>query len=159
MKERIKKLRKELNLTQQEFAEKIKISRNNIATYETGKSNPSDGTINLICRTFHVNEEWLRSGVGEMFLPQEEFNLLDDPSLDNMDKEILKIYVSLPQDLRDALKEITKRFAAAFIEKPAPEKPDALSDEEWELIKKRRYEQHINIVEGGIDNKGGTIHF
>lgn len=66
MKDRIKKLRKELDLTQQEFADKLGIKRNTVATYETGKSNPSDAAVLLICKTFNVNEEWLRIGTGEM---------------------------------------------------------------------------------------------
>lgn len=64
---RIKKLRKALGLTQQEFADKIGIVRGNIATYETGKSKPGDAVVSLICREFSVNEEWLRTGNGEMF--------------------------------------------------------------------------------------------
>lgn len=67
MYERLKKLRKELALTQQEFADRLKISRGNIATYEVGKSVPSDSVINLICNTFNVNENWLRTGNGTMF--------------------------------------------------------------------------------------------
>lgn len=70
MKDRIKKIRKELDLTQQKFADKLKVGRNNIAGYETGKRSPSDAVISLICREFNVNEEWLRTGQGEMFRKQ-----------------------------------------------------------------------------------------
>ena len=76
MKERLKALRKELRLTQQEFADRVGISRGNIGAYEVGKNAPSDAVISLICREFHVNEEWLRTGNGEMFVeetPDEEF--------------------------------------------------------------------------------------
>lgn len=68
MKDRIKKIRKELGLTQQEFADKMGVKRNNIAGYETGKRLPSDGMIVLICREFNVNEDWLRNGIGDMFI-------------------------------------------------------------------------------------------
>lgn len=64
---RIKELRNVLNLTQQEFADKIKVKRNTVATYEMGRSIPSDSAIALICKEFDVNEEWLRNGTGEMF--------------------------------------------------------------------------------------------
>ena len=67
MKDRIKKLRKELGLTQQEFADRIGISRGNIATYETRTGSPGSSVITLICREFNVNEKWLRTGEGEMF--------------------------------------------------------------------------------------------
>ena len=76
MKERLKALRKELRLTQQEFADRVGISRGNIGAYEVGKNAPSDAVISLICREFHVNEEWLRTGNREMFVeetPDEEF--------------------------------------------------------------------------------------
>lgn len=76
MKGRLKALRKELRLTQQEFADRVGISRGNIGAYEVGKNAPSDAVISLICREFHVNEEWLRTGNGEMFVeetPDEEF--------------------------------------------------------------------------------------
>lgn len=66
--ERIKKVRKSLDLTQQEFADKLNIKRNTVATYETGKSNPSDAAVVLICKTFNVSETWLRTGDGEMFV-------------------------------------------------------------------------------------------
>lgn len=69
MKERLKRLRKYLDLTQQEFAERLGIKRNTVATYEGGKSNPSDSAVALICREFNVNEEWLRNGHGEMIKP------------------------------------------------------------------------------------------
>ena len=68
LKDRIKKLRREMDLTQKEFADKLGVSRNNIASYETGKSNLGDTAISLICTTFNVNESWLRDGTGEMFV-------------------------------------------------------------------------------------------
>lgn len=68
--ERLKKLRKALDLTQQEFAEKIGMKQNTIAQYEMGRTTPSDAIIFSICREFHVSEEWLRNGTGEMFIEQ-----------------------------------------------------------------------------------------
>lgn len=75
MKERIKELRKTLGLTQQEFADRLGISRGNIATYETRDGNPGNSVIALICREFNVNEKWLRTGEGgdeAMFLRRTE---------------------------------------------------------------------------------------
>ena len=65
MKDRIKQLRKELGLTQQEFADKLGVKRNTVAMYEMGKTTPSEAVIISICREFNVNEEWLREGIGE----------------------------------------------------------------------------------------------
>lgn len=69
MKDRFKELRKELNVTQQEFADKLKISRNFVAQIEMGSKVPSNRTIDDVCREFNVNEEWLRTGNGDMFVP------------------------------------------------------------------------------------------
>lgn len=70
MKDRIKKIRKELDITQQEFADRIGIKRNTLSTYESGRNEPIDAVISLICREFNVNEHWLRDGTGEMFVQQ-----------------------------------------------------------------------------------------
>ena len=67
MNTRIKKLRKSLDLTQADFAAKIGTTQNAMASYETGRRNPSSSVINNICKTFSVNETWLRTGAGEMF--------------------------------------------------------------------------------------------
>lgn len=70
MKDRIKKIRKELDITQQEFADRIGIKRGGVANYEIGRNEPADAVISLICREFNVNEHWLRDGTGEMFVQQ-----------------------------------------------------------------------------------------
>lgn len=67
MKDRIKSIRKQTNLTQTEFGKKIGVKGNTITGYETGLRNPSDAIINSICREFNVNELWLRTGEGEPF--------------------------------------------------------------------------------------------
>lgn len=69
--ERIKKLRKSLELTQQEFSNRIGCSRNLVANYEIGNRNPSSSVINNICKTFNVSESWLRTGEGDMFIQQK----------------------------------------------------------------------------------------
>jgi transcriptional regulator with XRE-family HTH domain len=65
--QRIKKLRKELKLTQNEFSAVITISAGQLACIETEKRIVNDRTIKLICDSFKVNDIWLRTGKGEMF--------------------------------------------------------------------------------------------
>lgn len=72
MNERIKEIRNALGLTQQEFADTVKVKRNTVATYEMGRSIPSDAAIALICKQFEVNENWLRTGEGEMFIKKSK---------------------------------------------------------------------------------------
>ncbi len=89
LKDRIKKLRREMDLTQQEFAEKLGIKRNTIATYESGRNEPIDAVVSVICREFRVNEEWLRDGTGEMFVKQSP----DKPPIN-----IINVLTSLDED-------------------------------------------------------------
>jgi transcriptional regulator with XRE-family HTH domain len=65
--QRIRKLRKELKLTQNEFSSVITISAGQLACIETEKRIVNDRTIKLICDSFKVNNEWLRTGNGEIF--------------------------------------------------------------------------------------------
>lgn len=75
MNERIKKIRKYFDLTQQEFADRLHIKRGAIANYEIGRNVPIDAVISLICKEFSVNEVWLRTGEGgdeNMFIKTSE---------------------------------------------------------------------------------------
>lgn len=100
--ERIKKLRKALDLTQQEFANRIGSKRNTIATYEMGRTDPSSAIVSLIHREFSVSEEWLRTGEGEMFIPSSDESideLVRQHGLGDMERQIMIEFVQL--DLRD----------------------------------------------------------
>ena len=73
--ERVKYLRKNiLKLTQQDFSEALKISRSNMGNIEIGRIALTDRVIDTICEKFNVSDEWLKTGIGEMFLkvPEED---------------------------------------------------------------------------------------
>lgn len=72
MKNRISEIRKQLDLTQEEFGKRINMSRNYIWMIEKGERIPSDRTISDICREFGVNRTWLETGVGEPFQPKDK---------------------------------------------------------------------------------------
>ena len=65
--ERLKKLRKTLDMTQQAFADKLGVKRNTVGQWECGVNPLTDQTVVSICREFNVNENWLRTGEGDMF--------------------------------------------------------------------------------------------
>ena len=67
--ERIKEVRKALGMNQTDFAARLGSVQNTITGYETGRRVPSNQVIASICREFRVNEDWLRTGAGEMFVP------------------------------------------------------------------------------------------
>ena len=110
MNERIKELRKALDLTQQEFADRLGIKRGAVANYEIGRNTPIDSVIILLCREFRVNETWLRTGEGEMF-----------QSVDR-EKEIAAFVASV---LGDPEKDFQRRFISVLAQ---------LSADQWELM-------------------------
>ena len=67
MNERIKKLRTRLDLTQKQFGSKIGL-RSSISEIESGKAPLTDRTIITICSVFNVNENWIRTGKGKIFI-------------------------------------------------------------------------------------------
>lgn len=72
MNERLIEIRKSLNLSQTEFAEKIGLKQGSISDLETGRAKIVDRVILLICSKYHVNEHWLRTGKGNMFLEYDK---------------------------------------------------------------------------------------
>ena len=72
MQNRIRLLRKTLNLTQAAFGERIAVKANTITNYETGLRAPSDSVIRSICREFGVSEAWLRTGEEPMFVARSQ---------------------------------------------------------------------------------------
>lgn len=120
MNERIKALRKKMKLTQQEFADKLNIKRGAVANYEIGRNEPIDAVISLICKTFHVNEEWLRNGIGEMFedVPKEDekaafvSSLLDaenDPFY-KIIEEIMRTFDQLSPKSQEAIRDFSGKL-------------------------------------------------
>ena len=69
MNKRIRELRETLKKSQDEFAKELELSRNYISLVENGQRNLSSQSIKLLCSIHNVNEEWLRTGNGEMFQP------------------------------------------------------------------------------------------
>ncbi|MBR1631551.1 MAG: helix-turn-helix transcriptional regulator [Paludibacteraceae bacterium] len=110
MKDRIKKIRKDVHKTQQEFADSIGLSRNFIAQIETGaKENFSDRTIRDICRIYGVNETWLRTGNGDPYLKVESTTELlsrieeeDDPFI----IDVLRAYMNLNENGKKVLRDM-----------------------------------------------------
>lgn len=115
--ERIKKVRRDKDLTQQLFAERIGTTANVLTNYETGRRNPSSSVINNICKTFNVNEEWLRNGTGEMYGPKPTaaLELLAlDHDLTSGDYLLIEKFLNLEPEIRRALIGYIREVAAAI---------------------------------------------
>jgi len=142
MNKRIKEIRKYFHLTQQEFADRIKVKRNTVATYEMGRTKPSDSGVSIICREFNINEEWLRTGKGEMFAPRpldELQALVDRYNLSAAAAEFVKTFIELPEDARQAVLDFVKT-TASNISRYAPEPSD---DDQEAIYKKEHLENAI----------------
>lgn len=74
---RIKSLRKLEGLTQEEFGARLGVGRGAITNLEFEKVEPKNNFLSLICREFRVNERWLRTGEGEMYIADSQAEIMD----------------------------------------------------------------------------------
>lgn len=111
MQDRIRLVRKALGLTQTEFGERLGIKGNTVTGYESGIRTPSDAMLISICREFNVNETWLRTGEGDMFLQRTR------------DEELAAFF----GDALSGEPDFRRRFLAVL---------SRLSAEEWELLER-----------------------
>ena len=124
MNERIKQIRLALDFTQEQFANKLGLSRNFITQLENGTKQPSDRTIADICRIFSINEDWLRSGEGKMKLEltknQEIAQFLNDVMAEDDEdfrKNFIDVLASLNEKEWEALASITRKLVDELIKK------------------------------------------
>lgn len=126
---RIAELRKQEKLSQEQFAERLGLSRNFINQVETGKKNVSDRTIADICRVFNVNEQWLRTGEGEMFKEISQTEELEQifaaiaVSDDCLIKRIIRAYWKLNDSEKAAMQKMIDNLlkeTEQTAESPAP---------------------------------------
>lgn len=99
--ERVKELRKALNLSGEKFGAKLGVKRSAISDIETGRNNLSEQMILSICLAYNVNEDWLRTGEGDMFnQPKDDFltTLQKQYSLSDFQLNIVETYLELSED-------------------------------------------------------------
>jgi transcriptional regulator with XRE-family HTH domain len=114
MNERIKTIREDRKLSQSEFADMLDLKRNSISLIELGKRNPSDRTINDICREFSVNEHWLRTGEGEPYIKGSDDELAELVGRLYKDKGSMRYKMSL--ELCRSMEKMTDEQLMAFAE-------------------------------------------
>lgn len=91
--QRIRLVRQQLKLSQQEFGKRLGVSRDVIGNLEYGRVEPKEPFIDLLCAIFSVNKEWLLTGQGR---PQDA-----DIELKKNIDEAIKIMNSLSPELQD----------------------------------------------------------
>ena len=122
MNERIRLLRKELGLNQSDFGNKIGVKQGTVAGYESGARTPLDAVVSSICREFDVNEEWLRTGEGEMFeqmTEQQKLRKYTGMLLKDKDSAIvnaIQSFIVTYEQLDDTSKATLEKIAQQFID-------------------------------------------
>lgn len=121
MEERIKIIRKELGLTQEEFAKRIGLVRSSVAKYEIGRREPTNAIILSICKEFNIREEWLRTGQGEMFKEnplkdevgyyiEELLEDYEDNPLYDVILTMMKTYAELDEKSKKVIRDCAKKL-------------------------------------------------
>jgi len=106
MNRRIKEVRKSTGKTQKVFGESLGVTRETLASYEIGRVAPSKTFIQLLCATYHVNEEWLTVGQGAMFIETREDviqRFATEHGLTFYAKKVLETYLALDDNMREAV--------------------------------------------------------
>ncbi|GHU70210.1 hypothetical protein FACS189450_04290 [Spirochaetia bacterium] len=103
---KIRAIRKKLGINQGEFARRIGFTQSALSSIELGKSKLTEQNIKLICVTFNVNEQWLRTGEGEMF-----------GSLSLCEKELLETYRQLTEETQDFILDMARTLLKRHREK------------------------------------------
>lgn len=116
-------IRKNVGLNQEQFAKRLGLSRSFVNQVETGKKNISDRTISDICREFHVNEIWLRTGEGEMFAPSPSSvmeTLAIEYHLSQKDCALVEKILEMSPEKRQAVIGFMLEFAKDILDNEIP---------------------------------------
>src|SRR5699024_3632256 len=73
--ERVKQMRKSKGMTLEKFGERVGVTKQTVSRIENGVNALTEQMLLSVCREFDVNEQWLRTGEGEIFKersPSEE---------------------------------------------------------------------------------------
>ncbi|PKM67110.1 MAG: XRE family transcriptional regulator [Firmicutes bacterium HGW-Firmicutes-2] len=115
MNERLKQLRESLGISQREFSQNIRIGQSTLAMLETGQRIMKDIHISQICSEFGVNEDWLRTGEGEMFKNDDFAYDLGTyaAKATDLDRAVITEWMKLNDDTKKNLYEFMKKVVDA----------------------------------------------
>ena len=127
MKDRVKELRKMKGLNQKEFGAKIGLSQRAVSEIETGMNSLTERNFDAICKAFSVNPEWLRHGVGEIFMEAHESllqSIIEEFELTDGEVVLLKTFLELPSEYRAGVIKWAESFASAMATQLGVEYPN-----------------------------------
>ena len=160
MHNRLKELRNYLKLSQMKFAASLGLGQSTLGMMEVGKREIGERHIKTICAIYKVNEEWLRTGKGEMFNKtsnNEIDNLAAKYNLDDFQKNLIQEYLNLTTQQKNSVKSFLLKIANGKInnEQISEEIPDEYKDMTIdEMIKEsNKKEEELNKLEALIEKK------
>lgn len=110
--ERVKEIRKGLNLTLEKFGERVGVTKQTVSRIENGVNNLTDQMALAICRTFSVNEHWLRTGEGEPYIKGSDDELAELVGRLYKDRGSMRYKMSL--ELCRSMEKMTDEQLMAF---------------------------------------------
>lgn len=119
MNTRIREVRKSLGLTMEKFGGRIGVAKSTISNIESGKREATNHMILSICREFDVNEKWLRTGEGNMFIEKLSTKEDIEPYLNEIpgvSDEFKKRFASILANLPIEGWEMIEQFAKYLVE-------------------------------------------
>lgn len=131
--ERIRALRKELKLTQKDFGTRIGLKHGTVSWMEKDGNSIIDQNISFICNAFHVNEQWLRSGEGDMYAENDDIllnQITEHYKLTPDQQALIRSFLELTTDQRDAVVYSVCRAADAIRQSHQSSVPSEQSEEE-----------------------------
>lgn len=153
---RIRELRKSLNLNQGDFGQRVGIARSHMANIETGRRDVTDKTIKVICLQFGVNEEWLRTGHGEMFVRDKSDidRLALKYNLSSTGRAVLEIYLQFDDEHRAVFDEALEAIAGGILAAADHYKKEALFGPLSQARHAGASDQHTLLAAAGGDTEG-----
>ncbi|MCC0707021.1 helix-turn-helix domain-containing protein [Clostridioides sp. ES-S-0190-01] len=117
--ERLKLVRLYFNLSQKDFGSRLTIAQNYLSNIEKGYRNVTDKIIKITCFEFNINEEWLRTGTGNMFVEHDDIlqQVAIEYNLDESDIDIFRNYLKLSKDERNVIKKYFFSFSDKAVNK------------------------------------------
>jgi len=115
MGERLKLVRKALNLKQAEFGARIGLSQPSIGLYEKETRPLTERVISQLVSEFHINEEYLRHGTGDMFIDQKPKlvrQLAEELALSDREQRLLLTFLEFPPDTRNQILDFAQDFVS-----------------------------------------------
>lgn len=128
---RCKTLRLSLGLNQSTFAARLGFAQSGVAMIECGKRSVSERHIKTICSIYNVNEQWLRTGEGEM-LNNDSSSLLsrltEELHMTPDEQELIEVFMSFSQEERKSVIDFAKQFAVKLAMLPGADDSPATVD-------------------------------